>query len=147
MDLTTTMKTFFSDYADRFNRALSDPSDADVEATAGAFTECFIKASPNGVACGRNDVEFLAQIPKGYAFYKSIGTNSMNIVSIAATRFDDYHSHVRVHWRALYAKKDGTEESIEFDVIYLVQMRGEEPRIFGYITGDEQKVLRERGLI
>jgi hypothetical protein len=142
-----TMKTFFGDYENRFNQALNDPTDVDVEATAGAFTECFIEANPNGVACGRNDEEFRAQIPKGYAFYKSIGTRSMKIVSLVATQFDDFHSHVRVHWQALYDKKDGSEESIDFDVIYLIQMRGKEPRIFGYITGDEKNVLREKGLI
>jgi len=34
----------------------------------------------------------------------------------------------------------------EFDVIYLVQTLGETPRIFAYITGDEEKALREKGL-
>jgi len=147
MDFTTTIKTFFADYERRFNRALSDPSEIDVEATAGAFAECFVEANPNGVACGRNDAEFRAHIPKGYAFYRSIGTKSMKIVSLVATHFDDRHSYVRVQWEALYIKKDGSEESVGFEVIYLVQMQGKEPRIFGYITGDEQKVLSEKGLI
>jgi len=147
MDLTTIMKTFFADYERRFNRALNDPSEIDVEATAEVFAECFVEANPNGVACGRNDAEFRAQIPKGYAFYRSIGTKAMKIVSLVATHFDDRHAYVRVQWEALYIKKDGSEESVGFEVIYLVQMQGKEPRIFGYITGDEQKVLSEKGLI
>jgi hypothetical protein len=52
-----------------------------------------------------------------------------------------------VHWRSFYTKKDGREELIEFDVIYFVQMRDEKPKIFAYITGDEQGVLREKGFI
>jgi hypothetical protein len=54
---------------------------------------------------------------------------------------------VKVHWEAFYRKKDSSGELIDFDVIYLVQMIGDSPKIFGYITGDEQKVYKERALI
>ena len=138
---------FFSEYAAGFNNALADAPKADVEATAGAFADCFVEASPSGVSCGKNDEQFRAQIPQGYAFYRSIGTRSMRIAALSATPLDGCHSMVNVGWEGLYERKDGSEELIAFDVIYLVQEIDNQPKIFAYITGDEQKVLRERGLI
>jgi len=141
------MEDFFAAYAAGFNKALADAPEIDVEATAGAFAGCFIAADPNGVACGKNDEQFRTQIPAGFAFYRSIGTKSMRIASLEVTPLDDYHLMAKVHWEAVYLKPDGGEERIDFDNIYFVQTIGEKPRIFGYITGDEQKLLRERGLI
>jgi hypothetical protein len=123
------------------------PPSVNVEATAAAFADCVLAANPVGVNCGRNDEEFRKQIPKGFEFYRSIGTKSMTIKSLTTTSLDDYHSMIKVHWEAFYWKLDGHEDLIDFDVIYLVQMIDETPKIFAYITGDEQKVLRERGLI
>ncbi len=71
----------------------------------------------------------------------------MKIASLDITLLDDLHSMVKVHWQAIYNKKNGSEESIDFDVIYFVQMIDDQLKIFAYITGDEQGVLRERGLI
>ncbi len=46
------------------NDALADPPKIDAEATAAAFADCFVEASPVGINCGKNDETFLAQIPK-----------------------------------------------------------------------------------
>ena len=54
---------------------------------------------------------------------------------------------VKVHWLARYRKKDASELSLDFDVIYLVQQLGGGPRIFAWITGDEMALLRAHGLI
>ena len=141
------MEDFFAVYAREFNNALADPPEIDVEATAGAFADCFVGANPHGVFCGKNDEQFRAQIPLGFASYRSIGTKSMNVASLEVTDLDDYHLMVKVHWVSMYTKLDGSDERIDFDNIYFVQIIEEKPRIFGYVTGDEQKLLRERGLI
>jgi hypothetical protein len=39
------LQQFFAEYEARFNRALEEPPEVDVEATAGAFTDCFIGAA------------------------------------------------------------------------------------------------------
>ncbi|WP_332449431.1 hypothetical protein [Methanoculleus sp.] len=129
------------------DNALADPPEIDVEATTGAFADCFVGANPHGVFCGKNGELFRAQLPAGFAFYRSIGTKSMNVGSLEVTDLDDYHLMVKVHWVSVYTNRDGSDERIDFDNIYFVQMIGEKPRIFGYVTGDEQKLLRERGLI
>lgn len=141
------LKKFFADYEARTNRALVDPPEVDVEATAGAFADCFVEANPNGVTCGTNGDQLREVIPKGFDFYRSIGTQSMKIAALAVTPLDELHAMVKVHWDATYRKKDGSGEAIDFDVIYFVQDRGEGPKIFAYITGDEQEAYREKGLI
>jgi len=139
------LEEFFREYEARFNKSLTGT--IDVEATANSFADCFIGANPFGVLCSKNDDQFRIVIPQGYEFYISIGTKSMSIDSIKVSSLDEYHSMVKVHWRAFYNKRDGSEELIEFDVIYFVQIIDEKPKIFAYITGDEQGVLREKGLI
>ncbi len=140
------LKQFFAEYEARFNKALSESPEIDVGGMAGAFADCFIEASPTGVACGKNDEQFRAQIPKGLEYYRSIGTKSMKIASLSTTPLDDHHSLTTVHWEALY-QRDGQQEKIDFDVIYLVQTIDGRPKIFAYIVGDEERYLRERGLI
>ncbi len=34
-----------------------------------------------------------------------------------------------------------------FDVIYFLQVSGDKAKIFVYVTGDEEKALKERGLM
>ena len=138
---------FFAEYEARTNRALADPPRLDVEATAKAFADSFVGANPNGVMCGTNDAGLRDVISKGFEFYRSIGTKSMKIASLTTTPLDECHAMVRVHWEAFYKKKDGSDEVIDFDVIYLLQTTGDGPKIFAYITGDEQKVYKERGLL
>lgn len=139
------LNEFFKEYEARFNRAMA--GNIDTEGTANAFASCFIEASPFGVNCGKNDDQFRAMIPKGYEFYRNIGTKSMKIISLDLTSLDDLHSMAKVHWQAIYIKKDGSEEPIDFDVIYFVQMINDQLKVFAYIAGDEQGVLRERGII
>jgi hypothetical protein len=141
------IREFFSDYEARFNKALLNPPVIDVEGVADAFAPFFVEASPLGVNGGKNDEQFRAVIPQGFLFYKSIGTVSMKIASLEIVPLDGYHTMVKVHWDSRYRKPGGQEERIEFDVIYFLQVLKEKPKIFAYITGDEQKVLREKGLI
>jgi hypothetical protein len=146
-DFTQLLQHFFAEYTARFNRALQEPAQEDVEATAGAFADCFVEANPRGVNCGRNDEQFRAMIPQGNAFYRGIGTKAMQITRIEITSLDELHAMAKVYWDSRYEKQNGEEVQIEFDVIYLLQIRDGVPRIFGYITGDEQAVLGAHGLI
>jgi hypothetical protein len=137
---------FFDDYAKRFNEALSG-AEPDVENTIASFAPCFVEASPVGIICSKNDERFKDAIPRGYDFYKSIGTQSMKICSQVITVLDDLHAMVKIHWQSLYVKQTGNKEEIGFDVHYFVQVKDEQVKIFAYITGDEKKLLDERGLV
>lgn len=137
---------FFDEYAARFNKALKGEA-PDVEGTVNSFAPCFVEASPAGIICSKNDDRFKDAIPKGYEYYRSIGTVSMKIGSKAITELDEYHAMVKVHWQTLYQKKEGNREEIGFDVHYFVQVMHDAVKIFSYITGDEQKLLQEKGLV
>lgn len=137
---------FFQGYEARFASGIK--GNVDVEGTAAAFADCFVEASPAGIICGRNDAGFRESIPKGYDFYRTIGTQSMKILSKETTSLDDLHFVCKVHWRSTYLKKHTKDqEMIDFDVFYILQHLNDTIKIFAYITGDEQKVLKDRGLI
>lgn len=146
MDEIVLIERFFESYAAQFARALADPPEVDIEATASAFADCFVESGPRGVRCGRNDETFRAAIPQGYAFYRQIGIRDMAIATLAPSQLDTRHWGVRVGWSAAYdqGKRVGT---VEFEVLYFVQMTDAGPRIFAYITGDEEGALRRLGLI
>ena len=58
----------------------------------------------------------------------------------------DNYSLVKVHWGAKF-KKTG-DKLIEFDVSYLVQKTGHEPKIILFIAHqDEEKAMEELGLL
>lgn len=137
---------FFDDYARRFNQALSG-ADPDVSRTVDSFATCFVEASPAGIICSKNDERFKDAIPRGYDFYKSIGTQSMKIGSKIITPLDEMHAMVKIHWQSLYVKQAGNKEEIGFDVHYFVQVKDNAVKIFAYVTGDEKKLLEERGLV
>ncbi len=139
------VSAFFEAYEARFNQSLK--GEVDVEGTMAAFADSFTEASPAGVISGKNDETFKDTIPKGYEFYRSIGTQSMKIMALDITWLNDMHVMAKVCWQAIYQKKDGNKETINFDVFYFLQKQNGVLKIFAYITGDEQAVLKERGLI
>jgi len=144
-DQVREIAAFFDQYASGFNHALG--GDPDVESMANAFAEHFIEASPAGVTAGSNTDAFKEAIAGGLNFYRSIGIRSMEIISRDVKLLDRLHALVKIHWRSVYEKPDGVRGHIEFDVLYLVQDRVKEKKIFAYVTGDEQKVLQQLGLI
>lgn len=146
MPVHSTIENFFKRYEANFNRALATGV-ADVDSVVDSFAEHFIEASPLGVNAGSNDSTFREVIPKGWMFYKDIGIRSMTIRSTEITMLDELHAMVKVNWTSRYLKSDKTPGEITFDVIYFLQLRNEGVKIFAYITGDEQKVLKEHGLL
>jgi hypothetical protein len=137
---------FFGLYGKRFNHAIKGES-PDIEGTARSFASCFIGANPSGVTCGENNADFKTAMSQGYAFYKSIGVTSMDIVSLETTILDGYHEMTKIRWRCSYVKKDNSKGSIAFENFYFTQTIENEHKIFAYITGDEQAALKEHGLI
>jgi hypothetical protein len=84
---------------------------------------------------------------KGYAFYKSIGMISTDIVTKEIMLLDDFHTMVKVRWKSNFIKKDGLNKAIEFENIYFTQTRHNQHKVFAFITGDEQAALKKAGLV
>jgi hypothetical protein len=139
------IKSFFDEYAERLNRSLAGEH-VEAREVAGSFADHFVEASPAGVNGGKNGMLFRWLIPAGIAHYKKIGTTSMNIDNVEVETIDPMHALAKVHWDSSY-EKDGKSDRIEFDVTYLLHFEGARPKIFAYITGDEERVLREHGLV
>jgi predicted ester cyclase len=139
------VKAFFARYAERFNRSLAGEK-IDAKDVAGSFASHFVEASPVGVNGGKNGLLFRFMIPRGFAHYRKIGTTKMKIADLSVEPLDACHALAKVHWDSRYEKKDGTGDRIEFEVTYFLHFQDGDPKIFAYITGDEERVLREHGL-
>ncbi len=119
----------------------------DMDEVASLYAPEFIAASPAGIMTGKNDEQFGKAMAEGYAHYRAIGTRQMRIRDVRVLRLDEHHCVASVAWRATYERKDQADVAIDFDVHYLVQKIGADPRIFGWVSGDEQAVLRRHGIV
>ena len=138
---------FFRRYAERFQRALDDPSDVDIDGVVASFADYFVESSPAGVHGGKNGLKFKFMIGRGFAHYRKIGTVSMKVAKLEATPLDAIHAMAKVTWDSRYIRpKDGAKVRIVFANLYFIQFRKGVPKIFAYATGDEQALLKKHGL-
>lgn len=118
-----------------------------MDEVASLYASDFIAASPAGVMSGKNDDHFMQVMAKGYEHYRAIGTQAMRIRDVRISPIDEAHCVAHVAWTATYARDDLPETAIDFDVHYLVQVLEGEAKVFGWISGDEQALLKQHGVI
>jgi hypothetical protein len=143
--MQASVKALFARYESSFNRALA--GEADMDEVASLYASGFIAASPLGVMTGQNDDQLKATMAQGYAHYREIGTKAMRIGDIRISPIDERHCVAHVAWTANYAKAGQADIVIDFEVHYLVQEREGVAKVFGWVSGDEQALLKERGVI
>ena len=143
--METSVRTLFERYERVFNTALH--GDADMDEVAALYAPEFIAASPAGVMTGKNDAQLKQAMAQGYARYRAIGTKAMRVRGLRISPMDEHHCVAHVSWRATYVRTDQPDATIDFDVHYLVQQLGAEPRVFGWVSGDEQALLRQHGIV
>ncbi|HJR71395.1 MAG TPA: nuclear transport factor 2 family protein [Gammaproteobacteria bacterium] len=141
----TSVTKFFERYERFFTRSLG--GDIDVAEVASLYASDFIAASPAGVMTGKNDDRLKEVMAQGYAHYRAIGTKEMRIRSVATSPIDEHHCVAHVAWRAIYTRQNQADITIDFDVHYLVQKLNGEPKIFGWVSGDEQALLKKHGVM
>ncbi|MBA2291292.1 MAG: hypothetical protein H0W15_02425 [Gemmatimonadales bacterium] len=136
--------TFFEDYEASLNAAIlcDEPGAA---AAASAFGETFVDGKQAGVECRRNDDTFVKAIIATCETYRHNGIRALRLEGIDSTPIDQDHVMTRVHWLAEYRDADGTDIPVPFDSVYFVRITGP-MKIFGCITGDEQRALRLHGM-
>ncbi|MFT4014612.1 MAG: nuclear transport factor 2 family protein [Paracoccus sp. (in: a-proteobacteria)] len=139
------VRTLFARYAAFFARALA--GDFDKDEMAALYTPEFIAASPLGVKTGKNDAQLRQAMAQGYAHHRAIGTREMRLGEIRLSAIDDCHCVAHVGWTATYARDDLPETAIGFDVHYLVQVLAGEAEVFGWVTGDEEALMRQHGVM
>jgi hypothetical protein len=141
----TDVRAFFERYERLFNQALV--GDGDLDEVMGLYASEFIAASPAGVTAGKNDAQLRQTMAQGYAHYRTIGTRGMRIRDVRISPIDGLHCLAHVAWTATYARDSGPDVAIDFEVHYLVQRSGGALKVFGWVSGDEQALLREHGVI
>ena len=143
--MEASVRKLFERYDRVFNAALH--GDVDMDDVAALYAADFIAASPAGVMTGKNDEQLKQVMAQGYARYRAIGTKEMRIRGLRISPMDEHHCVAHVAWRATYVRNDKPDVTIDFDVHYLVQQLGAEPKVFGWVSGDEQAALKEHGII
>lgn len=139
------VESFFAKYEAGFNAALG--GHVDLKAIKALYSDQFIAASPRGVRAGTNDGSFDAAMSKGYQRYRDLGTKSMKVESIETHEVDDCHLMARVRWQSVYEKPGTGAIHIPFDVNYLLEHRENEIKVFAWITGDEEALLKAHGVM
>lgn len=143
--MEASVRRLFDRYERVFNQSLAGALDMDD--VASLYASDFIAASPSGVMTGKNDDQLRQHMAQGYAHYRAIGTKHMRIRNVAVSRLDERHCVAHVAWTATYAKQHQPDVAIDFDVHYLVQQLDGEPKVFGWVSGDEQALLKKHGII
>lgn len=139
------VRKLFERYQSLFNRSLG--GDPDMDAVASLYASDFIAASPAGVMTGKNDDQLKRVMAQGYARYRAIGTKGMRIRDVRISPIDEHHCLAHVAWTATYAREDRPDTAIDFDVHYLVQKLDDDAKVFGWVSGDEDALLKKHGIV
>ncbi|MGV6874383.1 nuclear transport factor 2 family protein [Pseudochelatococcus sp. B33] len=139
------VRKLFERYESFFRQSLE--GEVDMDEAASLYASDFIAASPAGVMSGKNDDRFRQVMVRGYAHYRAIGTKGMRLRHVRVSPIDECHCVAHVAWTATYARKDLPETAIDFDVHYLVQILDGEAKVFGWVSGDEQALLKQHGIV
>jgi hypothetical protein len=143
--MESSVKELFDRYQEFFRKALK--GEIEMEQVASSYASAFVAASPAGVMVGQND-EHLRQVMRtGFENYRQLGTKDMRIRSVRISPIDEHHCVAHVAWTATYVRKGRPDVTIDFDVHYLVQKLVGEPKIFGWVSGDEQALLKQHGIV
>lgn len=143
--METAVRKLFARYESAFRRALA--GEIEMDEVASLYASDFVAASPAGVMSGKNDAELRQAMAKGYEHYRAIGTKEMKLRHLGLSPIDNCHCLAHVAWTATYARKDQSDTEIDFDVHYFVQILDGEAKVFGWVSGDEQALLKQHGII
>jgi hypothetical protein len=113
----------------------------DLKAISGYCADSFISAGPKG-SITQSPKEFEKKSEGAIRFYKSIGRNSARIISKRIMPICTEYSMVVVRW-GLTFEKTGTR-LIEFDVSYIIQETGLDPKIILLISHEDEEAAMKK---
>ena len=135
------LRRFFTAYEHAVNNF-------DAESISAQFVESFMGADPNGVFCHRNDASLKEAVAQRRDIYAQMGFKFAEVLSLAETPIDEHYTMAKVHWRVVFEKIKGQPQEFKFFITYFLYDSGDGLRIVFFIAReDEQKVLREAGLL
>jgi hypothetical protein len=139
------IEDFIETYELSFNKALSSESDNAIEAITNLFSECFIESSPQNVCCGKQG-DLTRRIKKNLEQYRNSGVKEIAISSMEINLLEDFHAIVKVTWRSTVRKENASEEIVFETIYYFLRTVKNSIRMFGYITGSDQKEWEEHAV-
>jgi hypothetical protein len=138
------VRKLFEQYEQLMQKSLG--GEVDLDAATSVYASVFIAVSSAGIKAGTNDEHLKQVIRQGYDYYRAIGTKEMRVRNVCISAIDEHHCVAHVAWTAVYARRGQPDLPIDFDVHYLVQQLDGGPKIFGWISGDEQALLKKHGI-
>lgn len=142
------LDAFFAAYAKRSTDALKTPPIEDIDGTVQSFAPYFVESSPRGVMGGENGPEFRKMIPQGFAHYRKVGGKAMRITRLDIVELDDANAMATIDWAFDYVRpSDRKTGTVTFTNRYFLNVSGDAPKIFAYITPDEEQAMKDHGLI
>lgn len=135
------IENFFSVYEASFNTALSEENALSLETIQELSSGCFIESDPHKVNCGKCE-DLLKRTQENITKYKNNGIKKARIHSKEITSLDDYHAMVKVQWH-FASDQEFKGEMIVLNIFYLLRTIQKDIKIFGYISGDEQRAMQE----
>jgi hypothetical protein len=139
------VKKLFERYEQVFRSGLR--GELDLDAATQLYASEFIAASPAGVSAGKNNRRLKHVMAKGYKQYRSTGMKDMRKRGLRISPIDEQHCVAHVAWTATYARDDRPDVEIDFEVHYFVQQLKSEAKVFGWVSGDEQALLKKHGIV
>ena len=128
------LDNLFKDYETAFDKL-------DLKTISGYCADSFISAGPKGsITQNRKDYEKKAE--QATKFYKSVGRNSAKIISKRVMPICNDYSMVVVRWGITFDKTGN--KLIEFDISYIIQETGSEPKIILLISHEDEEVAMKK---
>jgi hypothetical protein len=113
----------------------------DLETTATFFADTFISAGPKGTLA-QSKKDFGRWAKEAADFYRKMGLVSGKILSTKELSLAEHHVLVTVHWGVWFHKTG--ETPIEFDVSYMVDKTGPDPKIVMFVAHqDEEEAMKK----
>lgn len=139
------VQNLFRRYERFFAQGLA--GDFDETAARALYAPEFIAAWSGGVKAGKNNGALIKALRKDLERNRELGTQAMRAQRVDISPIGAHHVVALVAWAATYRRDDLPETVIEFDVHYLVQLENGEAKVFGWVVGDEQALLKQHGVI
>ena len=112
------------------------------------FVDSFMGADPNGVFCHRNDASLRQAVEQRRDMYTQMGFKFVEVLNVSESPIDEHYTMAKVQWRVVFEKVKGQPKEFKFQITYFLYDSPEGLRIVFFIAReDEQKVLREAGLL